>query len=177
MLRKLVGVILVTAAAVYAACGERAYLPSVGVPSLRIQAATTNHLGFDLKSFLMPVKPAVPSNAVAQAAAPAAATNIPVVFNPVSASPGNTNQAPFMPPAVTDAKNNSEPPDITPISPPSASDLLTVTPQMITEYLKPGQNQTQTNQTGAVIFVPAQLQFAPPAPNASGESRATYKTQ
>ncbi len=56
--------------------------------------------------------------------------------------------------------------------------MLTVTPQMITEYLKPGQNQTQqTNQNGGVLFVPAEMQLAPASPGVSGASQATYKSQ
>lgn len=53
-----------------------------------------------------------------------------------------------------------------------ASDLLTVTPQMFIEYLKP---VSETNQTE--IVVPADVQFTPPTPDVPAGSRAIYKTQ
>jgi hypothetical protein len=82
------------------------------------------------------------------------------------------------PETAADAKNNSVPPYNFTNPSSSASDLLTVTPQMITEYLKPVQTETnRTDQPGAVIFVPAEMQFMPPTPSAATESHAIYKTR
>jgi len=183
--RKLDVVILAIAvgiSAVHEAGGARAYLPTVGSPPLRFQSESTNHFVLDLKTFMsmLAERQAEASNALAQIAPPAAiATNTPaVVSNPASVASANTNTAPVVPQGVTEGKNDSESPVIPPISPSSASDMLTVTPQMITEYLKPAQNQAnQKDQKGAEIFVPAGTQFAPPAPKAPGESQATYKSQ
>jgi len=176
---KCAGAIVFGMVAVYESQGARAYLPSVGLPPLRFQAVTTNHLVFDLKSFATAPKPAEITNAPTHqiTAAAARAADVVAVSNPISSSLENTNQAPVAPQSGTDAKDNSETPGISPISSSSASDLLTVTPQMITEYLKPVQNQAQpTNQAGTVVFVPTDMQFAPPAPKEPGESQATYKT-
>jgi hypothetical protein len=97
---------------------------------------------------------------------------------PVSPANANTNQAPASPPTVAGEKNNSEIQGVSTNSSSSAGDLLTVTPQMITEYLKPDQKPADpADQKGAVQFVPAGMQFAPPPPSAPGESRATYKSQ
>jgi hypothetical protein len=181
-LREITGVLCALATSIFAfheARGERAYLPSVGSPPLRFQAFTTNHLVFNLESFVTPVKPAETSNAVTQIAANstnnvAVSSQIPVAL----ANANQTNQVPVEPETGAGEKNNSETPVFSPNVSSSASDLLTVTPQMITEYLKPAQTQTdQANQTNPVVFVPAELQFAPPAPKAPGESEATYKTQ
>jgi hypothetical protein len=180
--REITGVICAIASGiilVHEARGERAYLPSVGSPPLRFQAFTTNHLVFNLESFVMPAKPAGTSNAVTQIAANftkkiAVSSQTPVAL----ANANQTNQVPLKPENGAGGKNNSETPVFSPNASSSASDLLTVTPQMITEYLKPAQTQTeQPNETNSAVFVPAELQFAPPAPKAPGESQATYKIQ
>ncbi|HEY5234495.1 MAG TPA: hypothetical protein VIK35_13275 [Verrucomicrobiae bacterium] len=127
----------------------------------------------------MTAKLAETSNVVTQIAANS--TNNIAVSRQIPVAPANanqTNQVPVEPETGAGGKNNSETPVFSPDASSSASDLLTVTPQMITEYLKPAQTQTdQTTQTNSVVFVPAELEFAPPAPKASGESQATYKTQ
>ena len=181
-LHKISRVICAFASGIFAfheARGERAYLPSVGSPPLRFQAVITNHLVFNLKSFAKTVKPAEASNAVPQIVANS--TNNVAISRQIPAAVTNdsqTNQVPVKPETDDNEKNNSETPVFSPDASSSASDLLTVTPQMITEYLKPAQTETkQAAPTNPVVFVPAELQFAPPAPKASGESQATYKTQ
>jgi hypothetical protein len=179
--RKFIGVIGAIVAGFFAvreANGERAYLPVVGSPPLRFQAITTNYLVFNLESFTQPPKPAAVSNAVAQIVAPVAnATNLIENSSPIPVSL-ETNRVAARPETVTDTKNDSVLPFNFANPSSSASDLLTVTPQMITEYLKPAQTETnRADQPGAVVFVPAELQFTPPTPNASAESRAIYKTQ
>ena len=124
---------------------ERAYLPSVGSPPLRIQAVTTNRLVFNLENFAQPPKPEEASNAVVQMVVPAAnPTNLVENSSLISVS-SETNQSAVKPETAADAKNNSVPPYNFTNPSSSASDLLTVTPQMITEYLKPVQ--TETNRT------------------------------
>jgi hypothetical protein len=57
----------------------------------------------------------------------------------------------------------------------SASDLLTVTPQMIAQYLKPESNGTNTmDRPGTVVFVPADMPFMPPPVKTDTDSRASY---
>ncbi len=162
--------------AIHPARGARAYLPVVGPPSLRLQVITKNHLVFNLESFREPPK-AAETNTVAHTVAPAAvATNIIAAPNPIPIVAANTNQAnqvPAKPETVADAKNNPVPPFNFPNPSAAASDLLTVTPQMITEYLKPAQNAA--DQPGTVVFVPVEMQFTPPTPKTSGESQAIYK--
>ena len=62
----------------------------------------------------------------------------------------------------------------------SASDLLTVTPQMIAQYLRPGPSGTNSvGQPGAVVFVPAGMPYTPTPPpvNSGPQSRANYRVQ
>jgi hypothetical protein len=182
--RKSVGVmgaIIVSLFAVREARAGSAYLASVGSPPLRFQALTTNRFVFALKT-LAAAKPAeAPATASPLAAPAVSATNVVALSNPIFIPLENTNPVSVRPQAETDGKNDYDLPVISPNPSPAASDLLTVTPQMIAEYLKPAQNQAvpinQTNQTGATMFVPAEMQFAPPTSKAPGESQATYKTQ
>jgi hypothetical protein len=173
-----IGAILAGFFAAHEANGERAYLPVVGSPPLRFQAITTNHLVFNLESFAQPPKKAAVSNVTTQIIAPVEnTTNLVENSSPIPVYL-ETNRVPAKPESVADTRNNSVPPYNFANSSSAASDLLTVTPQMITEYLKPAQTETnRTDQPGAVVFVPAELQFTPPTPNASAESRAIYKTQ
>jgi hypothetical protein len=59
----------------------------------------------------------------------------------------------------------------------SASDMLNITPQMISEYFKPsraeGESEPSPFQHGESIFVPAELGFVPPTPG----SRAIYNSK
>jgi hypothetical protein len=61
-------------------------------------------------------------------------------------------------------------------SPNSASDMLSITPQMINEYFKPNREDNEEAgplRHGDTIFVPAELGFVPPTP----ESRAIYQSK
>jgi hypothetical protein len=86
------------------------------------------------------------------------------------------------PESGADGKNNAARPFNFSFAQAAASDLLAVTPQMISEYLKPDRNETnQLDAPGVVVFVPAQMQFAPTstkttATSHAGESRATYNS-
>ena len=150
------------------------YLPIVGPPPLRFQAVITNDFVFNLEPSEAAEEPVETSNTVAQPDAPAVnVTNIIAVSNSISLSSAETNQASV----VTDETNNYETPVISPDSSSSASDLLTVSPQMITEYLQPAQKargwNNRRNQDTAV-FVPLDMQFAPPTTNAPVQSEAIY---
>jgi hypothetical protein len=170
-----IGAIIVGVFAVLEARGVGAYLPIVGSPPLRFQAVITNHFHFNLESFEATEESVETSNTVAQLDAPVTnAANITAVSTPISFSSAKTNQIS----AATDEENNSEMPVISPNSSSSASDLLTVTPQMITEYLQPAQKATggayRKNQSDTSVFVPFEMQFAPPMPGASAKSQAIY---
>jgi hypothetical protein len=162
--------------AVLEARDERAYLPVVGLPPLRFQAVTTNNAWLAFKLSASVAKTTENSSAKTPAGTTSAnITNSVVVFHPASTAPANTNRPSTLPQIPANENNNPDAPVFSPNSSSAASDLLTVSPQMITEYLKPVQNQT--NQTGATMFVPAEMQLAPPASKSPGESQATYKTQ
>lgn len=161
----------------------RAYLRVVGPPPLRFQAMTTNDFVYDPKLFSLEPKLAeTVSNAVNQIAA--TATN---ADNSVAISPSVTNVNPVAvsPEIAADEGKNSAPHFNFNFATASASDLLTVTPQMITQYLKPEANATNSlDRPGAVVFVPAEMQFSPPTKITAvsrgiegNESRATYQSQ
>jgi hypothetical protein len=169
-----IGIIIAGMFAVHEARGVGEYLPIVGPPPLRFQAVITNHFLFSLESSEATEEPEETSNTVTQLAAPAAnVTNIIAVSNSISIAPAETNQTSV----VTDETNNPETPVISSDSSPSASDLLTVSPQMITEYLQPAQRSrgwTNRRNQNTAVFVPLDMQFAPPTTNAPVESEAIY---
>jgi len=164
--------------------GERAYLPTVGSPPLRFVAEATNYFVYDPKSMVLAAKPKDTNSTVTSP-----------MTSPMANATNGVESSSQNPMAATDAQRpstmvssmlnenkgssqryNSD------FSPGAASDLLTVTPQMINEYLKPGRYKpgngtNQFDQPGAVVFVPAEMQFRPPAPKNSTESQATYRSQ
>jgi hypothetical protein len=173
--------------------GTYAYLPMVGAPALRIETATTNsfnYLAFSQALSALEAKTAAAvSNAATLAAAPAAKTNnsgaisyeafssaqAPVANNnPINAN----NPTVFVSAPMPGGGNNSQGSLNFAFPSSTASDLLTVTPQMITQYLKPDANETnQLDRPGAIVFVPADMPFTPPTqPNAPG-SRAIYQSR
>jgi hypothetical protein len=161
-----------------------AYLSSLGPPPLRFQVATTNNALF-LSELTLP-KPVLEKVADTNPPAATQTTNTgesAKVSSPASLTVADTNQIKdkiVAAMAVTNAEKN--PTNNPVVSSAAASDLLTVTPQMINEYLKPPPSEVDTNQSspfqsGMAILVPAELGFTPPMPQASGESRAIYKSQ
>jgi hypothetical protein len=160
-----------------------AYLPTVGVPPLRFESVTTNI--FDYSRFILELANESRTNPAVQTctnltAAPRDGTNQPaMVAQPVASPPTATvNEAG---PQGNNEDNvagaESLPTTLKKFDFPAstASDLLTVTPLMIAQYLKP--NPTATNvldRPGAVVFVPADLPFMPPPPGSSSENRAHY---
>jgi len=76
---------------------------------------------------------------------------------------------------VAGGQNESIPRENFNFPPATASDLLTVTPQMIAQYLRPEPNTTNAmDRPGAVVFIPADMPFVPPPPRSSADSRASY---
>jgi hypothetical protein len=166
---------------------EHGYLPTVGPVALRFVEATTNFYVFDPELFAPKAKPAETNSSLASAAPTNAAVVMPTprpaaptVIEAVS-TPNQQVMSPLIVgggPIYPGQNFNSD------FSPAPASDLLPVTSSMITDYLKSERNQTEhgdhTNnldQPGAVVFVPAQIQFTPPTPDGGGESKAIYRSQ
>jgi hypothetical protein len=174
---RLGGIISVLATQVLASdsLGNNGYLQSVGPPPMRFEAVATNDSWFLSKLALPKPKAAVPSNNAAPATEPTNAAEVVRDANPERAVPAKTKQVPVV--AVTKVKENST------NSTPSASDMLTITPQMINEYFKPAPAEAAGSPTnslppGATIFVPAELQFVPPTLSVpSTGSRAIYQSQ
>ncbi len=160
-----------------AARAERPYLPVVGTPPLRFHLIDTNHLYLSMKSFPPEPKSTAASDIATNLTADA--TNLPdgQLQNSLGSST-NRNQSPINTQGVPAGKNNPETEGLMPDYLSSEGDLPTVTPQMISEYLKPERTQpAQQYKTGIVEFVPVEMQFAPPAAQSPGESRATYNSQ
>ena len=168
----------------HAAQGERAYLPVVGSPPLRFMAINTNDFVFKAKFSDATAKPVNTNSSAANAATLPAVqptNNVEAARQIPAAIAEAQRPSEKMQPVEDENKNAAEGynPDF---SSPSASDMLTVTPQMINQYLRPGRYRggngtNEFDQPGAVVFVPAQMQFTPPAPKNSAESQAIYRSQ
>jgi hypothetical protein len=163
------------------ACGAKcAYLPTVGVPALRYQARSTNYFVFNPKLFT-PAVVALETNSSRTVLAASSATNTTNVVAssaPVPAPVVNTN--PTAAPVQSDAGTKNIPPPYfnSVFSGPAASDLLPVTSQMITDYLRPEKTETNhLDQPGVIVFVPAGMQFTPPEPKSTTGNRAAYHSQ
>ena len=144
------------------ASGAEAYLKSVGPPPLRFEFISTNNTLF-LSELALP-KP----KAVKPLPMPVALTN---------SAPSQTSLSGGEPGLdMLGSGNDGLMPGNTGASPNSASDMLSVSPQMINEYFKPSREGNQDSgplQHGDTIYVPAELGFVPPM---SG-SRAIYQSK
>jgi hypothetical protein len=105
-------------------------------------------------------------------------TNTAVSLNPGAVSSAKTNG--LAAPAV------SEPVELTDLSssnalvnleanPPSARELLVVTPQMLAEYLRSAPGVVNRPATNAVVN--GEVPFTPPTPKVVPSSEAIYRTQ
>jgi hypothetical protein len=156
-----------------------AYLPIVGPPPLRFELFTTNIFNYsqfklDLESRCQ-MKPApqastnnlsTVSHAISSPPPPATGA---ATAASAAGSPGNSEEN------VAGGENRLTPRENFNFPSSTASDLLTVTPQMIAQYLKPDPTATNAlDRPGAVVFVPADLPFTPPAPKSNPESQANY---
>ena len=161
-----------------------AYLPIVGVPPMRFGDVYTND--FNYSKFKLEydaektrTTPAVVTNAVATEAATTPAKDETLLAKsppPLSQTPGNGELLPESS-RQNDSETEKEAAERGNFAFPTttASDLLTVTPQMIAQYLKPDSNATNAlDRPGAVVFVPADMSFTPPTPKASPSSQANY---
>jgi hypothetical protein len=133
--------------------GKSAYLKQIGPPPLRFSAAIAT-------SFALPpmlVERPAPTNSpeIAATAPNPVATNR---VAPSSASiPSTTAATPA--PVTLDSPSNSA----------SASEMLVVSPQMLTEFFKPGLEGTDSART---LVLPAPVWFTPPL--ATPSSQAIY---
>jgi hypothetical protein len=163
---------------------SRPYLPLVGSPPLRFQTVTTNYFVFDPKMFQPATHLlATASNTVNQVASPTnEVANTPLVPAPDTSVTLTASSRPAEPDYTQNYIPNPFRRYNFNFAAASASDLLAVTPQMITPYLRPEPNATNgLDHPGAVVFVPAEMQFTPPpttitAESHPGESRATYSS-
>jgi hypothetical protein len=154
-----------------------AYLPVVGVPPLRIEVVTTNefnYLAFNEAFSATRTNPATaPNTDNSSATSPSiprtTANNNPAAANVLISTSPETGD---------DGEKDGRQPVNFAFPSSTASDLLTVTPQMITQYLKPEANGTnQLDRPGVVVFVPADMPFMPPTQKTVPESRAIYQSR
>jgi len=182
-LKGAIGALAALLMATLAAPAVVAYLPTVGVPPLRFESVTTNV--FNYSQFILELANESRTNSDIQActnltAASGGGTNQPaMVAQPMASRPTAALNEAF--PQVNSEENvagaESRPVTLEKFDFPTstASDLLTVTPQMIAQYLKPGSTGTNAlDRPGVVVFVPADLPFTPPPPRNSSENRANY---
>lgn len=142
--------------------GINAYLKKTGPSPLRFSLTSAVPASFTLPATLVERQSSTNTPETAVPAATSAQTNA------VATAPA-VDPAPVVPPKVSTAESpaNSTPP-------PSASDLLPVSPQMLTEYFKPVANGTNAASSVVVPVPVAPVEFTPPV--AKPASRATYST-
>ena len=156
-----------------------AYLPVVGVPPLRIEVVTTNEFNylafneaFSAARTNLATAPAINtdnSSATSPSIPKTIANNNPAAANVLITTSSETGD---------DGEKDGRQPVNFAFPSSTASDLLTVTPQMITQYLKPEGNETnQLDRPGVVVFVPADMPFMPPTQKTVPESRAIYQSR
>jgi hypothetical protein len=141
--------------------GISAYLKQIGPAPLRFSNASPIPASFTLPEILIERQ---------------SHTNAPEIIIPTTTSE-NTNGVSFtpfvgpLPPTLPSVLTTESPANPAPTS--SASDMLPVSPQMLTEYFKPVADGT--NAASVVVPVPvAPVGFTPPV--AIPSSRATYST-
>ena len=140
--------------------GMNAYLKQTGPSPLRFSLFNFVPASFALPESLVERHAPTNTTQIATVTNTSAETN--AVASALSPVPAPTNN-----PAVqttTNPQNNSAPK-------PAASDLLVVSPQMLTEFFKPVGNETNS-PSGANVPLP--VGFTPPS--APPSSRATYNS-
>jgi hypothetical protein len=156
--------IVIVLLAVQAVSGAEAYLASIGPPPLRFEYVDDNNALF-LKELELPKPAPVSEPAMPAPQAEANPETTIAASQPVAGSPADMSGVPFLPGA---GKNGHHPDS-------SASDMLSISPQMISDYFKPysaeGDSESGPFQHGDQIFVPAELGFVPPG------SRAIYNSK
>lgn len=143
--------------------GFSAYLSQTGPSPLRFSLASAVPLSFVLPAAL--VEPQKPTNSteIAVSQAISAPTNAaPAVPPPIS--------TPNVQPSVSATETPTKP---TPT--PAASEMLVVSPQMLTEFFRPVAEGTNAASTVIVpVTTPVPVGFTPPS--VKPPSRATYNT-
>lgn len=155
--------IIIAIIALYAAPetrGNSPYLKQGGPPPLRFSLAMANLASLALPASLSENPAPTNTTEVAVNKSDTTVTNtIPLSILGISPSastlPVSTN--PILP--------NTSP------ATPAASDMLVVSPQMLTEYFKPGPDGTNSANT---VILPVAVGFTPPS--AKPSSRATYNS-
>jgi len=166
--------------------GAVAYLSKVGPPPLRFWVVTTNDFNysqFKLESATAASNPTPASGTGTNQIAATATESHNQNMAPTSwFSTGNAELRELNQPGTGEGNMAGEEKQYRPrenfnFPSPTASDLLTVTPQMIAQYLKPDSHATNSfDHPGTVVFVPADTSFMPPTVNSRSESQANYHT-
>jgi hypothetical protein len=148
--------------------GGQLYLTIVGPPPLRFEAAATNDPVF-IAELTLP-KPGDTTTTVSILPTNSTAASPPAsVQNESKNLPASTSAPEFLSDAAKSAEGLVGP----------ASNLLSIMPRMMTEYLKPiraagAGDDSNAYQPGETIFVPAELGFVPPMPD---QNRAIYRSR
>jgi hypothetical protein len=140
--------------------GMSAYLLQTGPSPLRFSLFPFVPASFDLPDSLVERQALTNKTEIAANTTLSVETNAVATHLPPSPAPTTNPSVP----TTTDPQNNSAPK-------PAASDLLVVSPQMLTEFFKPVGNET--NSPGGAS-VPLPVGFTPPS--APPSSRATYNS-
>jgi hypothetical protein len=158
-----------------------AYLPIVGVPPLRFWVVTTNEFNysrFEAELAKVASKPPLASQTDTKAmiGAMAGTNDVPLLAQSPAPMMGNqTFSRPGSQQSGSGMEKESGQRESFAFPGTTASDLLTVTPQMIAQYLKPDPNATNSlDRPGAVVFIPADMPFTPPTPKGTPDSQAKY---
>jgi len=147
--------------------GNSPYLTQSGPPPLRFSVAMASMASFALPASLFPHSAATNATEAVSSKSITSQTNSIAPLTPLVTSPANnlfltTGPEPLNNSAIT----------------PSASDMLVVSPQMLTEYFKPGPEGTNSGNSansGNAVILPVAVGFTPPS--AKPSSQATYKVQ
>jgi hypothetical protein len=142
--------------------GFSAYLKDTGPSPLRFSVANAVPASYVLPAAL--VEPQKPTNTteIAVSATNSGQTNV------VAAVPASTPAT--IAPAVSGTESSAKPAPT-----PSASELLVVSPQMLTEFFRPVAEGTNSASTVVVpVMTPLPVGFNPPS--VKPPSRATYNT-
>lgn len=144
------------------------YLAIVGPPPLRFEAAASSDPVFIGELALPKPRETKTTVIILPTNSPAATATVPIqgVSNNVLTAGSSSS---FLSDAAKSAEGLNGP----------ASNLLSIMPRMMTEYLKPirvgaAADDSNTYQPGETIFVPAEPGFVPPMP---GQSRAIYRSR
>lgn len=141
-------------------CGNGAYLKQVGPVPLRFAPPVSGLLSLALPALLREHAPQTNATEIVVAQPTSVKTNsLATPEIPVAIAPTNSATS-----VIANPQNSADPT-------PSASDMLVVSPQMLTEFFKPGSEAT--NSPRAVV-VPVPVGFIPPS--APPSSRATYNS-